>query len=114
MTRRDSLTIWQATAVAVAVTIACAGPARAQGGSPLSFLDSLFTGSFGKGSTNPQGGQSVPGAPGQWSGEDGASGHPLMTATAIREAAANFDNCIAGMWPDAARRNISQESYQRF
>ncbi len=37
-----------------------------------------------------------------------------MTASAIREAAANFDNCIAGMWPDAARRNISQENFQRF
>ena len=45
------------------------------------------------------------GAP-AWSGEDGASGHPLMTAAAIREAAANFDNCVAAMWPDAARRNI--------
>ena len=49
-----------------------------------------------------------------WSGEDGASGHPLMTASAIREAAANFDNCVASMWPDAARRNISQENFQRF
>ena len=53
-------------------------------------------------------------APLPWSGEDGASGHPLMTARAIREAAANFDNCVASMWPDAARRNISQESFQRF
>ena len=49
-----------------------------------------------------------------WTGEDGASGHPLMTAAAIREAAANFNNCVAGMWPDAARRGISQESFQRF
>ena len=37
-----------------------------------------------------------------------------MTASAIREAAANFDNCVAAMWPDAARRNISQDSFQRF
>ena len=49
-----------------------------------------------------------------WTGEDGASGHPLMTASAIREAAANFNTCVAGMWPDAARRGISQESFQRF
>ena len=49
-----------------------------------------------------------------WSGEDGASGHPLMTASAIREAAANFDNCVASMWPDAARRNISLANFQRF
>jgi membrane-bound lytic murein transglycosylase B len=53
-------------------------------------------------------------APLPWSGEDGASGHPLMTASAIREAAANFDDCVASMWPDAARRNISQASFQRF
>jgi membrane-bound lytic murein transglycosylase B len=37
-----------------------------------------------------------------------------MTASAIREAAANFDQCVAAMWPDAARRNISQASFQRF
>jgi membrane-bound lytic murein transglycosylase B len=49
-----------------------------------------------------------------WSGADGASGHPLMTAAAIREAAASFGNCIASMWPDAARRNISRESFERF
>ena len=55
-----------------------------------------------------------PGAPLPWTGEDGASGHPLMTASAIREAAANFNNCVAGMWPDAARRDVSQESFQRF
>jgi len=30
-----------------------------------------------------------------------ASGHPLMTHP-IREAAANFDNCVASMWPIAA------------
>ena len=37
-----------------------------------------------------------------------------MTASAIREAAANFNNCVAGMWPDAARRNISRENFERF
>ena len=37
-----------------------------------------------------------------------------MTASAIREAAANFDNCVASMWPDAARRGISQQNFQRF
>ena len=49
-----------------------------------------------------------------WSGEDGASGHPQMTASAIREAAANFQNCIAAMWPDAARRHITQANFERF
>jgi len=106
--------MWQAATVAVAAAIACAAPVRAQaGGSPFSFLDNLFTGSSGNAANAPSA-QPTPGAPGQWSGEDGASGHPLMTASAIREAAANFDNCVAGMWPDAARRNISQENFQRF
>jgi lytic murein transglycosylase len=50
------------------------------------------------------------GAP-DWSGESGASGHPLMTADAIRSAAANFPNCIAAMWPDAARRGVSQDTF---
>ncbi|HEY0235440.1 MAG TPA: lytic murein transglycosylase [Afipia sp.] len=50
----------------------------------------------------------------EWSGEDGASGHPMMTSQAIREAAANFDNCVAAMWPDAARRGITPASFQRF
>lgn len=52
--------------------------------------------------------------PKEWTGEDGASGHPLMTAAAIRRSAANFDRCVAGMWPDAARRGVSQASFQRF
>lgn len=114
MARREPLRLWPA--VAVAAAIACATPVRAQAGSgPFNFLDNLFTGSFGSGNaSNAPSAQASPGLPGQWSGEDGASGHPLMTAAAIREAAANFDNCIAGMWPDAARRNISQENFQRF
>ncbi|WP_022719761.1 lytic murein transglycosylase, partial [Rhodopseudomonas sp. B29] len=61
----------------------------------------------------PMGSSGPNGAP-PWSGEDGASGHPLMTAAAIREAAANFDNCVAAMWPDAARRHISRENFERF
>src|SRR5262245_32357444 len=46
-------------------------------------------------------------APGEWSGEDGASGHPLMTRQAILTAAANFPHCLEAQWPDAARRGIS-------
>jgi membrane-bound lytic murein transglycosylase B len=62
--------------------------------------------------------QAPPPAPGTpappWSGEDGASGHPLMTASAIREAAANFESCVAAMWPDAARRSITRANFERF
>jgi lytic murein transglycosylase len=93
------------------------------GGGPPSLFDSIFTGALSKGGpTAPRPGGNaqaqpapgVNGAPPPWSGEDGASGHPLMTASAIREAAANFGHCVASMWPDAARRHISQASFQRF
>jgi lytic murein transglycosylase len=81
-------------------------------------LSSLFGGIFSDPKTDatPQQATAAPGASGPipWSGEDGASGHPLMTADAIRQAAANFSNCVAGMWPDAARRNITRENFDRF
>jgi peptidoglycan lytic transglycosylase B len=44
----------------------------------------------------------------QWSGESGASGHPMMTADAIRAAAANFRACLEGLWPQAQRRGVSR------
>src|SRR4051794_25309358 len=89
-----------ATAVMVAAALFTCGEVRAQssGGNPLGFLDSLFGTSrskTGEGApSNATPGTSAPtqaapgggGAPPPWSGEDGASGHPLMTASAIREA----------------------------
>ena len=48
----------------------------------------------------------------EWSGEDGASGHPLMTAAAIRQAAADFPSCIERLWPQAARRGLSRASFE--
>ena len=50
----------------------------------------------------------------EWSGESGASGHPLMTAEAIRAAAANFRTCIERLWPLAARRGIARGVYQTY
>jgi peptidoglycan lytic transglycosylase B len=50
----------------------------------------------------------------QWSGQAGASGNPLMTADAIRAAAADFGNCIAGLWPDAQRRGVTRANFDRF
>jgi membrane-bound lytic murein transglycosylase B len=47
----------------------------------------------------------------EWSGQSGASGHPLMTADAIRAAAANFTNCLESLWPFAARRGVSRETF---
>jgi lytic murein transglycosylase len=44
----------------------------------------------------------------EWSGESGASNHPLMTAQAIRASAANFRNCLEGLRPLAERRGVSR------
>jgi len=48
-----------------------------------------------------------------WSGMDGASGDPRMSASAIRAAAANFRRCVAGLWPLAARRGVSRATFER-
>lgn len=104
-----------------------AGPAHGQtasGRGPLSWFGDI-TGSINQPSSAsppPASRQTAPpprrmaqnGTPKEWSGEDGASGHPLMTADAIRRSAANFDRCVAGMWPEAARRGVSQASFERF
>jgi lytic murein transglycosylase len=57
---------------------------------------------------------SAPSATPEWSGESGASGHPLMTAEAIRAAAANFGNCIEAMWPLAAQRGVTREAFNAY
>ena len=49
----------------------------------------------------------------EWSGQAGASGHPLMTAEAIRAAAADFGNCIAALWPQAERRGVNRVNFER-
>lgn len=55
-----------------------------------------------------------PAGPDDWSGQSGASGNPLMQADAIRAAAANFANCIAGYWPEAARRGVRRASFEAY
>ena len=37
-----------------------------------------------------------------------------MTAEAIRAAAAEFGDCLAGLWPLAARRGITRETFERY
>src|SRR6266568_4633312 len=49
-----------------------------------------------------------------WSGEAGGSGHPLMSPQAILAAASNFQNCIAQLWPQAARRGVSWQTFQAY
>jgi membrane-bound lytic murein transglycosylase B len=104
----------------VAAALLCSSQAFAQsssGNGVSNFLGNIFSGQKSatpppaQAAPNPEGG---PQAPLPWSGEDGASGHPLMTASAIRQAAANFPNCVAAMWPDAARRNVTQANFERF
>src|SRR5262245_31304926 len=41
----------------------------------------------------------APQPPREWTGESGSSGHPLMQASAIRQAAANFEHCLESLWP---------------
>src|SRR3954447_14438516 len=48
----------------------------------------------------------------EWSGESGSSGHPLMTADAIRSSAANFSACVESLWPLAARRGVARASFE--
>jgi membrane-bound lytic murein transglycosylase B len=65
-------------------------------------------------STTPAGDAAAPAqasAAPEWTGESGSSGHPLMTADAIRAAAADFPNCLEAMWPLAERRGISREVF---
>jgi lytic murein transglycosylase len=55
----------------------------------------------------------APTAPKEWSGESGASGHPEMQASAIRRAAANFEHCLEGLWPLAAKRGVSRATFDK-
>jgi len=67
---------------------------------------------FGAPGANTAGAPAPTAAVQDWSGESGASNHPLMTAQAIRAAAANFRNCLAGLWPLAERRGVSRAVFE--
>ncbi len=85
--------------VAALIATGMAGAACGQGFD----IRSLFGGSQAGSTAPPQ--ATTQGAP-EWTGESGASGHPLMTADAIRAAAANFGNCLAAIWPLAESRGV--------
>ena len=103
-----SLTFRLAAALVIAASLAgsFAGTALAQD-NPDNWLTRLF---------QPPAASSVPatGDATPWSGQSGASGNPLMTADAIRAAAADFDHCIEALWPDAARRGVTRANFERF
>src|SRR6266852_2058879 len=91
------------SAVALAAT-AWAAPAPGQGVD----IRTLFSAP----SANTAGAPAPAAGTPDWSGESGASNHPLMTAQAIRVAAANFRNCLAGLWPLAERRGVSRALFE--
>ena len=64
------------------------------------------------GSIPRAGAQALAYAPSGWSGESGASGDPSMSAEAIRADAANFQGCLAGLWPQAARRGVPRRTFE--
>jgi membrane-bound lytic murein transglycosylase B len=80
----------------------CAGvPAAAQQADPLgAFLRNLSTGLVPEPAASEQ------------SAADGV--HPLMTSQAIAQASADFGVCLERLWPQAAKRGITRESYERY
>ena len=96
------------------IGIACVGctVAAASAGAPAQIIERLFP--F-LAPASPAVTTSVPDpksyAP-DWSGQSGSSGHPLMTTEAILAAAGNFNICLEGLWPDAARRGVSRETFE--
>src|SRR4051812_8404635 len=56
----------------------------------------------------------VPPDAGEWSGESGASGDPLMTASALRAGAANFHQCLTGVWRLAERRGVPRALFEPY
>jgi membrane-bound lytic murein transglycosylase B len=98
-------------AVALVVAVGLANAALAQNfaqDKPDNWLTRLFQPSATAAVPAPAGGTH------EWSGQSGASGNPLMTAEAIRGAAADFGDCLAGLWPLAERRGISRSNFERY
>ncbi len=99
-----------AVRLALALGFAAAGSAGVAGAAAAqsNWLTRLFqpatTGSVPASTTGATG----------WSGQSGASGDPRMTADAIRAAAADFDNCLESLWPEAARRGVSRPAFERY
>jgi len=97
------ITMFRLVVAAALVLTPVAGQGQTDERLPVA-LPSLVTGTIG---------QPTAAGPPEWTGTDGASGHPLMTAEAIRAAAANFRACLEGVWPDAARRGVSRASFDQ-
>ncbi len=92
--------------IAAVLAVAASGGAAAQNG-----RDDRYPGTTG---TIPPVAAGTQAGAQEWSGQSGASGHPLMTADAIRAAAGNFRNCVEHLWPAAARRGVSRSVFQTY
>src|SRR5260221_3425035 len=92
--------------LAVLAAAVCATPAFAQGFD----IRTLFNSSAP--STSAVLAPAAPAGTQDWGGESGESSLLLMSAQAIRAAAANFRNCLAGLWPQAERRGVSRAVFE--
>jgi membrane-bound lytic murein transglycosylase B len=111
MTRMIEPRTLPGAAAAVMLTLALIagdGPAAAQGFDIRSWFSSP-----GAAPATPPAQTPPSDAPREWTGEDGASGHPLMQAGAIRAAAANFRQCLEEVWPLAQRRNVPRPVFDQ-
>ena len=97
-------------AAAIFLAAACADTALAQDNAD-NWLTRLFQPPAANSVLAPG---AAPAGTREWSGQSGASGHPLMTTEAIRAAAAEFGDCLAGLWPLAARRGVTRETFEHF
>jgi len=96
---------------AVMAVAAAAGPARGQGFDIRTLFGAPATGSV-QPTQSPANEPQAASTTNEWSGESGASNHPLMTADAIRAAAGNFRQCLAGLWPLAEQRGVSRAAFE--
>ena len=94
---------------------ALGSPAHAQGFDIRTLFGAspTVTGTVSPPPTTPGTTPAAPASPAiqEWSGEPGASNHPLMTAEAIRDAANNFRGCLAALWPLAERRGVTRAAF---
>jgi membrane-bound lytic murein transglycosylase B len=92
-------------AAAAALVLSAGAPAFGQ------IHDDRFPATWQRGATGSIAGSPAAGAR-AWSGEAGGSSHPLMSAEAIRAAAADFAGCLQRLWPEAARRGVSRATFE--
>src|SRR5260370_35150696 len=111
--RTETLAKQRTGAIILAAALLFCGEARAQssGGGLSNLFGNIFSGQKSGTAPQPQATPGPDGSPPPWSGEDGASGHPLMTASAIRQAPATLYNAAASTGPDPQRRNSVQEKF---